>query len=102
METSNKQIETNLSIIPKQNSDDIKIFLKIKKVEYTDEKQYYKVNDNKQTFSLYDPIRKVDSDKSIVFDLDKIFTHNDENSYIYEEVCRDTIKDALKGRNFCF
>ena len=39
--------------------------------------------------------------KSILFELDKIFT-NEENSYIYEEVCRDTIIEAFKGKNFCY
>ena len=83
------------------NSDEVKAFLKIKKVEFSDDKPYYKLHENKQTFTLFDSIRKIDSDKSIIFEHDKIFT-NEENSYIYEEICRDTITEALKGKSFGF
>lgn len=84
-----------------RSAEEVKVFLKIKPVEFSDDKPYYKLHENKQVFTLFDKLRKVDSDKSLIFEMDKIFT-DEENSYIYEEVCRDTVNEVLKGKNFSF
>jgi peptidoglycan hydrolase CwlO-like protein len=85
-----------------KTSDDVKTYIKVKKFESSEaEKPYYKISENKQTFSLYDPIRKAESEKTVTVNVDKIFT-DEENSYIYETICRDTIIQASNGKNFCF
>jgi hypothetical protein len=84
-----------------KTTDEVKTYIKVKKVDFTEEKPYYKLSENKQTFFLHDPIRKVESEKSITVNVDNIFT-DEENSYIYETICRDTIIQAINGKNFCF
>ena len=36
------------------------------------------------------------------FQYDKIFTNKDENSYIYEEICLNTVQEFIKGMSFTF
>ena len=81
--------------------DRIKIFLKIRKPEMED-KSYYDIDQSNNILTLYDQIIKAPSGKSKIYEMDKIFTNQNENSYIYEEICRDCINDSLKGNNFCF
>ena len=80
---------------------DIKTFIKVKMFNSPDEKQYYLINNEKTIFTLFDPIRMQHSDKSVNFEMNKIFV-NEENSYIYEDICRDVCSEALEGQNFCF
>ena len=34
--------------------------------------------------------------------MDKIFTNENDNPYIYEEICSNTIKDSINGESFTF
>ena len=84
------------------NIDDvIKTFLKVDSPKVQD-KPYYKINNENNTITLFDQIYKESSGKSSEFVEDKIFTEKNENSYIYEEICRDTINESLKGISFSF
>jgi len=80
----------------------VKIYLKVKEFSNINEKPYYDINEAKNVFTLHDSIRKAESDKSVKFKLNKVFT-NEENSYIYEEVCRDAVNETLNFNiNYCF
>ena len=94
METDNKNYK-------KDEDERVKTFLKIKTCETVD-KQYYTISDNKQILSLFDPIVKSETSKTIKFEIDKIFTDKNENSYIYEEIARDCVSNSLKGEDFTF
>ena len=83
------------------NPDLIKIYLKVKE-PLNDDKPYYNINLENNIFTLYDPVIKSPSEKSAIFEFDKIFTQNNENSYIYEEICRDSVNNALNGENITF
>ena len=94
---SNSNPDPNL-IEDKDNR--VKTFLKVR--EKIGDKPYYVINNEKNLFTLHDSLRKVETDKSVKLELDKIFT-NEENSYIYEEVCREAINETLKSNmNYCF
>ena len=47
----------------------------------------------KETRNFENPIKS---------DLGKIFTEKNENSYIYEEICRDCISESLNHTNFLY
>ena len=79
----------------------IKVFLKIDLPENGD-KSYYLVDKTNNTITLYDSIDKGPSDKNINFSLDKIFQENDKNSYVYEEICKNTIKNSINGISYSF
>ena len=81
--------------------DNINVFLKVRKPAMED-KEYYELDENKNIFTLYDQLLKSPSEKSKLYEMDKIFTNSHENSYIYEEICRNCIKESLEGNNFCF
>ena len=81
--------------------DAIKSFLKIESTKIKDT-IYYEINAQKNVISLYDPVHKKPSDKTANFEMDKIFTSENENSYIYEEICLNTIKDAIDGISYSF
>ena len=94
-------ISENSNNLKQINSDLIKIYLKVKE-PLNDDKPYYNINLENNIFTLYDPIIKSPSEKSAIFEFDKIFTQNNENSYIYEEICRDSVNNALNGENITF
>lgn len=94
-------METEDKNYKKDEDERVKTFLKIKTCETVD-KQYYAISDNKQILSLFDPIVKSETSKTIKFEIDKIFTDKNENSYIYEEIARDCVSDSLKGEDFTF
>ena len=96
--SNNSENSNNLKQI---NSDLIKIYLKVKE-PLNDDKHYYNINLENNIFTLYDPIIKSPSEKSAIFEFDKIFTQNNENSYIYEEICRDSVNNALNGESITF
>jgi len=79
----------------------VKSFLKIETPKVKDA-LYYEVNSSNNIISLFDPIKKEPSDKSLNFEMDKIFTSENENSYIYEEICLNTIKESLEGISYSF
>ena len=85
-----------------QNENErIKVYLKIKPSLASD-KIFYNVSSDKKTISLLDNITLDDQKKSKKIEIDKIFTNNDENSYIYEEIMRNCVKNSLDGDNFTF
>ena len=77
----------------------IKSFLRIETPKIRDT-PFYEINKN--LITLYNPFYKKPSDRQSTFELDKIFTDKDENSYIYEEICLNTIKDCLQGFSYSF
>ena len=79
----------------------IKTFLKLRNPRMVD-KPYYSVDLSRNIFTLFDADLKSPSAKSLLFETDKIFTEQHENSYIYEEICRDCITDSLNGNNFLY
>lgn len=81
--------------------DIIKTFLKLRNPRMID-KPYYSYDLSKNIFTLFDAELKSPSAKSLLFETDKIFTEQNENSYIYEEICRDCISDSLNGNNFLY
>ena len=82
-------------------SDIIKTFLKVDSPKFGD-KPYYSISKNKKSITLFDKVIKAPSDSSTEFEEDKIFTESDENSYIYEEICLNSIKEALNGVSCSF
>ena len=78
------------------DKDIIKTFLKIETTKETNS-SLYSLDLSKNIFSLYSP-EKIKQD----FELDKIFTNKDENSYIYEIICLNTIKECIKGMSYTF
>lgn len=94
-------METDEKNYKKEEDERVKTFLKVKTCETVD-KQYYTISENKQILSLFDPIVKSETSKTIKFEIDKIFTDKIENSYIYEEIARDCISNSLKGEDFTF
>jgi len=85
----------------KDENERIKVFLKIKPSIASD-KIFYNVSRDKKTISLLDNLTLNDPKKTQKIELNKIFLYNDENSYIYEEIMRNCVKDSLEGENFTF
>ena len=83
------------------SSEKIEVFLNVHYPQLED-KPYYSIDKKKNIFYLHDPIIKNQSDKTSVFELNKIFTNENKNSYIYSEICKNTIKEALNGYSFVF
>ena len=79
----------------------IRVYLKIKP-SITSDKIFYNVSKDKKILSLMDNISLDDQKKSKKIEIDKIFTHKDENSYIYEEVILNCVKNSLEGQKFTF
>ena len=79
----------------------IKSFLRIETPKIKDI-PFYEIDTSKNLITLYNPSDKKPSDRSSTFELDKIFTNENENSYIFEEICLNTIKDCLEGFSYSF
>ena len=79
----------------------IKSFLRIETPKIKDI-PFYEIDTSKNLITLYNPSDKKPSDRSSTFELDKIFTNENENSYIFEEICLNTIKDCLDGFSYSF
>ena len=83
------------------SNETIKTFLKIDSPNFQD-KPYYSINKDKKILTIFHPVDKAPSDKSSDFEQDRIFTENDETSFIYEEICKNTIDDIFNGISFSF
>ena len=94
-----EELENDDSYIPE--SDYIKIFLKVKPPSPND-KNCYNISENKKIISISDNFMKEDKNKQKPLELDKIFTKNDVNSYIYEEIMCNCVSNCLTGINFTF
>ena len=83
------------------NNDIIKTFIKI---EYPELKKdnIYEVDENNQNIKLNNSDKDVECNGFFYFKYDKIFTNNDSNSYIYEEICMNCVKESFEGNSFCF
>ena len=79
----------------------IKSFLRIENPKIKDT-PFYEINSSQNIITLYNPSEKKYSEKSSKFELDKIFTSDNENSYIFEEICLNTIKECLEGFSYSF
>ena len=90
-----------MNIEYKAEDERIKVFLKIKPSLASD-KIFYNVSGDKKTLSLLDNVTLDDPKKTKKIEIDKIFTQTEENSYIYEEIMRNCVKNSLNGDNFTF
>ena len=81
--------------------DSIKIYLRIKTPKIID-KPYYNIDLNKNIFSLISDKKKKDSEEIFNINLDKIFTDEHKNSFIYKQTCSEVIKECLNGLSYCF
>ena len=79
----------------------IKVYLKIKP-SLAGDKIFYNVSKDKKILSLLDDLTLDDQKKTKKIEVDKIFTNRDENSYLYEEVMRNCVKNSLNGDNYTF
>ena len=80
--------------------ESIKLYLRIKKPKIF-ENPYYDIDLKKNRFSLHnDNIKK--SNEIFDINLDKIFTEDHTNSFIFKETCSGVIKECLNGISFCF
>ena len=85
--------------ISSNNNDIIKTFLKIDYSENKKEKMY-EIDDSKKLLTLFNFESFTHSETSFFFEFDKIFTNSDSNSYIYEEICLNCIKEFLQRNSF--
>ena len=81
--------------------ESIKIYLKIKTPLIKDN-PYYNIDLTSNIFSLHNDNKKTTSNEIFELNLDKIFTDENKNSYIYIQTCSNVIKDCLNGISFCF
>ena len=93
-----------MEIVQEEESDVIRTFLKVgnPKKELKGEKPYYDLDLEKNIIFLHDPIFKTKSDNSSLIEVNKIFTDAHSNSYIFEQVCQNTISESLNGDSFVF
>ena len=84
-------------------SELIKVFVKLVYPEIK-RKDIYEIDESKKIITLYN---KETDERSIEeklyhFEFDKIFLNSDSNSYIYEEICLNCIKQCYEGTSFSF
>ena len=84
-----------------EDIDFIKIYLHIHYPKIED-KPSYKVDLDKNILVLFDQINRTNSERDGIFEMDKIFTNENDYSYINEEICSNTIKESLKGESYAF
>ena len=90
-----------METVYEEESDVIRTFLKIGKPKI-EEKPYYDIDLEKNVILLHDPIFKNKSDNSALFEVNQIFTNEHEYSYIYEQICQNTVSESLAGDSFVF
>ena len=84
-----------------EEEDRIRVYLNVRPSKASD-KIFYNVSKDKKSISLLDNISLDNQKKWKKIEVDQIFTYKDENSYIYEEVMLNCIKNSLDGENFTF
>ena len=84
-----------------EDNDFIKIYLHIHYPKIED-KPYYKIDLDKNILVLFDSVNRTNSEKDGLFEMDKIFTNENDYSYIYEEIGYNTIKESLNGESYVF
>ena len=78
----------------------IKIFLNIKPSLESD--TIFNISEDKKVLTLLNNITLDDPKKTKKIELNKIFSHKDENSYVYEEIMLNCVKNSIEGENFTF
>ena len=78
--------------------EEIKTFLKIKKVNIPPEQSYISVTNNKIIYVKKENGRN----NSYNYEFSKIFSESDDYSNIYEEVTNSCINDCINGNNYTF
>ena len=84
-----------------EDNDFVKTYLQIHFPKIED-KPYYKIDLEQNILVLFDPINRAHSEKDGVFEMDKIFTNENDRVLIYQEICSNTIKDSIKGESHVF
>ena len=77
-----------------------KLFLNIKSSLESD--KIFNISEDKKVLTLLENITLDDPKKTKKIELNKIFSHKDENSYVYEEIMRNCVKNSIEGANFTF
>ena len=77
-----------------------KLFLNIK--SSLDSDKIFNISEDKKVLTLLENITLDDPKKTKKIELNKIFSHKDENSYVYEEIMRNCVKNSIEGANFTF
>ena len=84
-----------------EDNERVRVYLNVKPSKASD-KIFYNVSKDKKSISLLDNISLDNQKKWKKVEFDQIFSYKDENSYIYEEVMLNCIKNSLDGDNFTF
>ena len=85
----------------KVSSDEfIKTFLKVKTPKIVD-KPYYELDLKNDIFIIHDDIAKSHTKKTSKIKLNKIYTDNNDNNYIFKETCSHIVEDMLNGISNC-
>ena len=84
-----------------EESELVKTYLQIHYPKIED-KPYYKIDLHNNILYLFDSINRKESDNNGIFEMNKIFTNECDNSSIYQEICSNIIKDSLKGESSTF
>ena len=66
------------------------------------DKPYYKLDLSKNILYLHNQMNFSDSESDGIFEFDKIFTNENDNSFIYQNISNDVIKEAFNGKSFCY
>ena len=77
-----------------------KFYIKVRPT-VSEDKPFYRLKNDFTRFTLFDPIKKAETDSSINLDFNRIFT-NEENSFVYEEICLNAVDDFYSGINTTF
>ena len=95
-----------METIENQQNQKLKVYLKIKQTSAKDT-LFFNISESKKYVTLIEDKRnrnnkpKASTPDKININYDKIF-RNEENSYIYEEIMLNTVKESLQGKNFTF
>ena len=102
MNNNTKKILKNITQMKINQEESIKIYLRVKAPKIIN-KPYYDINYNKNIFLLHnDKSKKGNNKPTFEIKFDKIFNDEHKNSFLYNQICSEVIKDCLNGLSFCF
>ncbi len=81
--------------------EDLKTFLKVKKPKEDETILFLEIPENRKKIIYQENSKNLKIVKSD-YSMNKIFLENDEYSYIYEDITRNTINDSINGINSTF
>ena len=91
---------TSLEVL--ELKEDIKVFAKIKKTQPEENlESYLEIPYSKNKIIYKEHLKNLEIQK-YEYPINKVFIEDDEYSYIYEDITRNTINDAINGINFAF